>query len=68
MGASVGSNHGSIIYENKIEEKKILVTLQTVLLRNTVFLVSVASVHYENKSVKFIFSYEVCISWSLQHT
>jgi hypothetical protein len=36
MGASLGLNHGSIIYEKK-NRKKILVTLQTVLLRNTVF-------------------------------
>jgi hypothetical protein len=36
MGASLGLNHGSFIYEKK-NRKKILVTLQTVLLRNTVF-------------------------------
>ena len=38
MGASLGLNHGSFIYEKKKKiRKKILVTLQTVLLRNAVF-------------------------------
>lgn len=55
MGASLGLNHGSIIYEKKIEEKKNHCHITDCAIAEYSILVSVASVHYENKSVNYFF-------------